>query len=411
MPRPNRGPRLSDQPNDRGYWEIVWCVKGRPMRESTRTKNHSEANLYFARWLLGLQDAVAEREESAGLTVREVCDYYLTEHVAALPSALSRKHVSRALGSVVSGLGDLPVKELADEHVRRYVRRRGEGLIGWTDDGVERPGRKATPASCRYDLTFLIAALNYAVKNRRLSRAELPELTLPKPGDPRVHFLTPEEAARLIQVAAPKPGQRMSRLYRLLVLGLSTAARQEAMLELTWDRVNFATGTIDYRKPGRAVTKKRRVVVPMSDDLRDMLKAAYAQRNSEYVLDEGPRVSLLFMRALKRAGITVPKGSAGTHLMRHTWASWSAQAGLSMTHIAAVLGDTVATTEKHYAKLAPETLAHVVNHTPLPGIDRGVSSGVTPRSGPNIVQYCPTVSEANEAESAAMPSKMAVGQS
>lgn len=41
------------------------------------------------------------------------------------------------------------------------------------------------------------------------------------------------------------------------------------------------------------------------------------------------------------------------HDLRHTYASWMAQDGVELYRIAALLGDTVATTERHYAHLKP----------------------------------------------------------
>lgn len=41
------------------------------------------------------------------------------------------------------------------------------------------------------------------------------------------------------------------------------------------------------------------------------------------------------------------------HIMRHTFGSLRAQAGRSIFKIAQWMGDSVRTTERHYAKLAP----------------------------------------------------------
>lgn len=58
--------------------------------------------------------------------------------------------------------------------------------------------------------------------------------------------------------------------------------------------------------------------------------------------------------ARKAEGITA-------HTMRHTLASWLAQADVQLMKIAAVLGDTVETVQRHYAHLLPKDLDQAIN--------------------------------------------------
>ena len=62
---------------------------------------------------------------------------------------------------------------------------------------------------------------------------------------------------------------------RLFVtLALTTGARMGAILDLTWDRVDFEHNTIDFMPSGRNKTNKRRTVVAMSKKAREALLEA-----------------------------------------------------------------------------------------------------------------------------------------
>jgi integrase len=149
----------------------------------------------------------------------------------------------------------------------------------------------------------------------------------------------------------------MTRGERFLWLGLETGARSEAIRQLTWDRVDWETKTIDFNVPGRKRTKKRRAVVPISQALMPVLKRMYEQRNSDLVLDTESELARLINRIADRAGIA----GVTPHVLRHTAATHMARRGVPLWIVAKVLGDTIATVERIYAKHAPEDLRGAVD--------------------------------------------------
>lgn len=71
---------------------------------------------------------------------------------------------------------------------------------------------------------------------------------------------------RALCEAATHPWQRM-----FLAIAIATAQRPAHVLELTWDRVDFELGVIDFQDPGRRRTKKVRPTVPMPPTLQAYL--------------------------------------------------------------------------------------------------------------------------------------------
>jgi integrase len=205
--------------------------------------------------------------------------------------------------------------------------------------------RKVGPATLRYELSMLSVALRHANKPRKVWRPEAPER--------KVRHLTHSEFERwYAQVKAPH-----AQLYALL--GLYTMARPTAILQLTWDRVDFDRRQIDLNPRGRRQTKKRRPVVALNDEALDALQSAHKGRQSEFVIERGAKpisnIKKAFQAASKRSGIHVTP-----YTLRHTGAVWAAEAGASMDELAQFMGhDDSATTSTHYARYSPGHLRGV----------------------------------------------------
>lgn len=213
--------------------------------------------------------------------------------------------------------------------------------------------RAAAPATVRYELSMLAVALRWAEERGLIERA--PRIWRPAPPERKVRHLTRRQFDRWFEgVKAPH-----ARLY--VELGIATMARPSALLELTWDRVDFEGGAVDLNPRGRRQTRKRRPVVPLNDDALEALKLAYEARQSSFVIERGAKpiksMKKAFQAASERTGIQVTP-----YTLRHTGAVWAAEAGVSMAELAQFMGhDDSATTEKHYARFSPGHLRKVAD--------------------------------------------------
>jgi integrase len=180
---------------------------------------------------------------------------------------------------------------------------------------------------------------------------EAPIIVAPPPSKPRDRYLTQDEARRLLaSIEAPH--------VRLFVtLALATGARMGAILDLTWDRVDFEHATIDFMPAGRDKTNKRRTVVAMAPKAREALAEAFKARLSEHVIEYGGKPVASVKKAIAAAArrSNVP---CSPHVFRHTAAVWMAQADVPMQKIAQVLGHTsTRVTETVYARYSPRFMA------------------------------------------------------
>ena len=216
-----------------------------------------------------------------------------------------------------------------------------------------RATRKVSDATARYELLQVSTALKWGRAQKHITAA--PAIWLPSTPERQTRHLSRDEFDRF------HGGVIADHARTYVMIGLHTVARPSAILDLTWDRVDFMRRQIDYRPPGRAATSKRRTIVPISDDLLPVLQKAHTGRTCEYVIERGGQqvanIKKAFQAASKRSGV-----HATPYTLRHTGAVWAAEAGIPMAELAQFMGhDDSRTTEKHYARFGPEYLRGVAN--------------------------------------------------
>lgn len=264
-----------------------------------------------------------------GLTINQIIIDYLQEHVRETCVAIDRAEF--AAKALVAHMGDIMVTELNRGVITKYSIRRA-----------------VSPGTLRRELGVLVASINHAVRERRLRADEVPYIPLPAEPAPKDRWLTREEADELL-------GAATGRCLLFIQIALHTAARKGAIESLRWSQIDLERRIIDFNPPGRRQTKKRRPVVPIADNLLQVL--LQTPKRTEWVLDHPGSIRKAFQTAVGRAGLD----NVTPHTLRHTWATWAAQRGVDLWQIAGVLGDTMTTVEKKYAHHHPDYLRSAVN--------------------------------------------------
>lgn len=324
--------------HDNGVYYIHWTEGRRSKRVSTRATSLDAAKAFLAQWLLMEREQPAE---GASFTVADLWKLYYQKHVEKNVASVDTADFSWK--NLEPHFGELTLAAIDQDCVEAYEKKRATGKIG----------RKSTSGTVRRELITLRACFNWCAEPKRkiIDPKTLPAFDLPADGAPRDRWLKLDEIQRLLTAAVEtRRGKRLSRVERFLWLALETAARKEAILELTWDRVDFEQGVIHYDVPGRKVTKKRRAAPPISKALRPVLERAFKEREGEFVLDNKAEVWKLVKGVADHAKLE----GVSPHVLRHTAATHMARRGVPLHHIAGVLGNSVQMVEKVYAKHCPE---------------------------------------------------------
>lgn len=301
----------------RGKRALTFTEDGKLRRISTGTADDGLAEAFAREWWARYTDAPSER-------VAELWPRYVSDRVKDGARADRFKtHENRLRPYFWHRLGKAINREDCRDY-RTALAKRG-----------------LAPSTIRTDLALLRACLRWRYKD------EAPNIWLPPASPPRDRWLTKEEARTIVDAAA-SPHIRL-----FLILGLATGARANAILDLTWGRVDFVHGTIDYRPPGRERTNKRRTVVPMNATARAALEEAHRAALTDHVIEYNGEpvasVKKAIRRLAERTGIPV-----SPHVLRHTCAVWQAQADVPMQKISQYLGHTsLAMTASTYARYSP----------------------------------------------------------
>lgn len=368
---PYRRIRLHGTPNAYGYYEIRWAdarFDYHTKTESTATKVYHEAQAAFRRFL---DDRRAEDNAVAAApaaqTVERLCLAWIDENVERGDKHKTHKSI---LGRVCGMIGHLPVGKLDRAVLIMY--------------GVDSRAQGRGPGTIQRDLSALRTVLNWAADKNLIGPADVPSFKkmLPAGGPPRDRFLDPDQKIWFWDQAMAWHHEQV-RMFA--AIGLETAARREAILELEWNRVNLRLGQIDFRKPGRPETKKRRPkAMRISRRLRPILEDA-ARRAPK---DATGRPTGLVLAGMSASGLdaafhkfttTIGVPWVRPHVLRHTWASCAAMSGkVSLTQIAEFMCDDIKTVVRNYTHLLPGHMDEAANFD----ADLGVPAlRVVPRQG------------------------------
>lgn len=246
-------------------------------------------------------------------------------------------------------------------------------------------GRKA--ATVNTELRRLNSCFKWAFETRKLPFR--PKVWIPSAGDGRQRVLTIDEARRILAVL-----DRSDPHIRLfIIIAFATGARHMAILDLTWDRIDFDNGIITFDEdlppdPMSKAWRKGRATVPMNKAVREALKTANEGRLTDSVIEHGGErlVSVRdgFRNAMERAGIghyvtddegaQMFKTDVTPHTIRHTVATWLDEMSIATSRTAQLLGhEDEETTKRHYTHTSVEVLRPVVEaldnaFAPLPKI-------------------------------------------
>lgn len=278
--------------------------------------------------------ALWQQAERGPRTVGRIVDAYRRDREAAGIVTVQRQ--ADAWKAMASFWQNVLPENIDDQMCRDYAKQRSRA-----------------PGTLIKELSMLAVALRFGVKAGLLDKA--PSIWRPAPPEQQERHLTKDQFTRFLD------GCKAPHMRLYAVVAVCTAARPAAVLELTWDRVNFERRQIDLNPAKRVQTAKKRPVVAINDIAFDVLREAYKARISNTVVAWGgseiASIKKAFQAASARSGVR-----ATPYTLRHTAAVWMAETSVPMEQIQQFLGhDDIRTTIKYYARYSPQFLRAAAN--------------------------------------------------
>ena len=228
-----------------GILQLEWRENGRRLtrslghREWVRAKRQADE---FAAGFVGPEMNGKAHAEPESLTLGTLFDIY-GEEVTPTKGERARRSDKVAMRMFLQFFGgDRDPATLSQRDWDRFIRERRAGRIGPS-------GKPVSDRTIEWDLTFLIAVLNWAERSRDergrllLERNPLKGLRKPREKNPTRVVLDEEEYEALLRVA-----RGVNWRFRVaLVLAHETGHRIGAIRQLRWSDIDLEAGVVRWR--------------------------------------------------------------------------------------------------------------------------------------------------------------------
>lgn len=291
---------------------------------------------------------------------------WLDRHIDTLTGVeegTRRRYRSYLTNDIAPTIGHMPLAAVTDTTIARWV------------NDLEESGASGKTIANKHG--FMAGALNHAVRVGKLPKNPCDHTRLPRTDSDEMVFLTSDEFALLVGAMTPRwqpltrwlvgTGTRFGEATALTVADITATVRVDddgaevregiARINKAWKYTGDSTRKLSKPKTRRGV-RTISIPAPVLDILdldRDPAELLFPTR------DGGPISHQLYrnkawLPALKK--VTDPEASPRllkrprVHDLRHTYASWSIQSGVSLAVVQAQLGhESITTTIATYTHL------------------------------------------------------------
>jgi len=218
---------------------------------------------------------------------------------------------------------------------------------------------EASERTARMYFVTLASAFQTAVRWKYLHANPFRQVQKPKPPE-KIPVYFSKDAFRRLQTVTED-----SDLRELAQLAVSTGMRLGEILNLQWTDIDLIRKVIRVgNRDGFTTKSKKGRNIPVSDQLAELMQSRKARASSELVFHINGKllrdefVSKRFKHFVRKAGLN---DKLHFHSLRHTFASWLVQDGVSLYEVQKLLGHSNITVTQVYSHLQPEKLHSTVN--------------------------------------------------
>lgn len=319
-----------------GIWYIGTIdARGKRKSISTRAMDRGTAESVLSEY------EKSHQSESNGPLLSAFTDEVL-EFIGASFTRKTKLIYRDALRALKRHTGDIPIDLVTVRDVDRFKTARVKQI---------------KPISVNKDLATLKAAFNQALRWEYIKVNPFSQTKKLRIPDKPPAYFTRQEIRQVIRAC------EHHWLHDLVIVALNTGMRVGELTNLRWTHVDMKRRMIRIANGDGFQTKTGKGnIVPMNDIVAAVLEERM-KRGEEHVFTMRDRqikknwVSSAFKKVLRREGI---REELHFHSLRHTFASWLVQDGVSLYQVSRLLGHSDVKTTEMYAHLQPDMMHDIV---------------------------------------------------
>ncbi|MBI3192951.1 MAG: tyrosine-type recombinase/integrase [Ignavibacteriae bacterium] len=327
------------------YYLWFTNADGNKQKVSTGSSLKSDAVKFLREFK---EENVRVRQTKITKTLNEFFADYM-QHSQSIHTLKTQHSVKNAFRELLRIVGDVRLDKIGVRELERFIAQKKTEASEWT---------------ARKYYIHLASAFQTAIRWNYLVSNPFKKVAKPKTTETMPQYFSKDEMRKLLDTI-----ERVE--YReLCLVALYTGLRLGELINLQWSDIDFLNRIVLVRSREGFTTKSRKNrTVPLNDMVYNLFLNMKESASSELVFhSRGKRlseiwVSKTFKMYVRKAGLNE---RLHFHSLRHTFASWLVQEGVSLYEVQKLLGHSNISVTQVYAHLQPERLHDTVNKIFVP---------------------------------------------
>ena len=331
---------LSKHKNGFYYVYYIEPVTSKRNSISTKTKLKSEANLFLS----DFNNELKERKKNKIILINlKDFIFQFLKYSESIHSINTTKTYKSTFKYFLDYFGNVELSTISTKDLMNYFEHRI---------------RISSIYRARIDRINLGSALNKAVTEKYLISNPCDGIKRFKIPEKQPLFFTETDFKLLMNVV------EVQDLKDIIEFALNTGLKQMELLTLEWNQINFKDNLLILDNRNHLTKSKKIRTIPLNIKVLQILteRERHTHSNLVFTFNNLPIkqdfISKTFKKFVKKANLN---SKLNFHSLRHTFASWLVQRGVSIYEISKLLGHSDIKTTEIYSHLRAEDLRKSVN--------------------------------------------------
>ena len=242
------------------YWEARYTTgydpgTGKQIQKSFTGATQKEVAAKLRQ--ITLEIDIGTYHEKSKLTLGEWLDQWTAEYLGRLKPLSQKTYMDQVNNHIKPALGAVKLEDLTTYMIQKFYNSLQNGKSA-----------SLSPKSIKNIHGVLHKALQQAVATNQLHQNPADACVLPRVVRPEISALEPEQIALVLKEAEKDD------YHNLFLVAMFTGMRQGELLGLSWEAIDFKTGTITVKQQLQRKDGKYFLMTPKSGKPRTILPAA-----------------------------------------------------------------------------------------------------------------------------------------